>query len=287
MKWPYIKSIRLDTYKLFLSLAVIALLGALVWTGIKLFSHELPAFLTPLTGSLLFIAEFGLFVWSTRVLRRNIKRSPSFRLIVFSLLGVLVVLAFAGVEALGAVHRLFAKHLWLLVTTVAILLVVTVTMRGRLAGKVKPTKKPPRVAPAPPSGQAARRKIATYKGTMTEAVNNARKRHGVRPLGRVAFLDKIATGHATHMWKRKRCDHDRIGDRIRMIEKGAGLDYIAENCYMYPTHKWNDHVARKIVEGWMKSAGHRRNILDPRFTRTGIGWRLKDGHFYVTQIFTE
>lgn len=36
VKWPYIKSIRLDTYKLFLSLAVIALLGAVVWTGIMI-----------------------------------------------------------------------------------------------------------------------------------------------------------------------------------------------------------------------------------------------------------
>ena len=287
MKWPYIKSIRMDTYKLFLSLGVLALFGVVVWTGIKLFSDELPAFLTPLIGSLLFIAEVGLFVWSARVLRRNIKRSPSFRLIVFSLLGVLLVLAFAGVEALGAVHRLLAKHLWLLVTTVAILLVVTVARRGRSRKKAQPTKQPHRVATSPPSGQAARRRIATYKGTLTEAVNNARRRHGLRALGRVEFLDKIATGHATHMWKRKRCDHDRIGDRIRMIEQGAGLHYIAENCFMYPTNKWNDHVATKIVERWMKSAGHRKNILNPRFTRTGIGWRLKNGYFYAVQIFTE
>lgn len=135
--------------------------------------------------------------------------------------------------------------------------------------------------------QAARRRIASYRGALTEAVNDVRKKHGLRPLGRVKFLDEIATGHATHMAHQKRCSHDRIGDRREMIRNGAGLEYVAENVIMYPTKEWNARVAKKVVETWMKSEGHRWNILDERYTRTGIGWRLRNGYFYAVQIFTE
>ena len=41
-----------------------------------------------------------------------------------------------------------------------------------------------------------------------------------------------------------------------------------------------------VVNGWMDSPGHRRNILDSSFTQTAIGaWISKDGTVYFTEIF--
>jgi uncharacterized protein YkwD len=40
------------------------------------------------------------------------------------------------------------------------------------------------------------------------------------------------------------------------------------------------------LHGWMESAGHRRNILDPDFSLTAIGvWIKEDGTVYFTEIF--
>ncbi|GAA6624163.1 hypothetical protein NUACC26_099880 [Scytonema sp. NUACC26] len=39
------------------------------------------------------------------------------------------------------------------------------------------------------------------------------------------------------------------------------------------------------VKGWMKSPGHRENILRPIFRETGVGvWRI-GSTYYITQLF--
>jgi len=46
-----------------------------------------------------------------------------------------------------------------------------------------------------------------------------------------------------------------------------------------------DEMATQIVDGWMDSPGHRRNILDP-YTNEGIGVGINDADtVYVTQNF--
>jgi uncharacterized protein YkwD len=45
-------------------------------------------------------------------------------------------------------------------------------------------------------------------------------------------------------------------------------------------------IARIVVEDWMKSSGHRANILTARLTREGIGLAVApDLKIYVTQNF--
>jgi uncharacterized protein YkwD len=64
----------------------------------------------------------------------------------------------------------------------------------------------------------------------------------------------------------------RIGENIYM---GSKLDYAVDI----------KTQARLIVDGWMTSPGHRRNILDPNFTLMGIGVSARDNMCYATQIF--
>ena len=53
-------------------------------------------------------------------------------------------------------------------------------------------------------------------------------------------------------------------------------------------YNWNsqDKIAETTVQGWMKSPGHRANILTPYFQREGIGIFIdSEGKVYVTQNF--
>ena len=83
-------------YRLLLNLCMLTLFGLLVWSGIKLFSQEL--FSGPLFGSLIFLAEFVLFIWMWRVVARNSWRFPSMKLTIFTVVTLFLVFAFAGVQ---------------------------------------------------------------------------------------------------------------------------------------------------------------------------------------------
>ncbi len=39
------------------------------------------------------------------------------------------------------------------------------------------------------------------------------------------------------------------------------------------------------IDGWMKSPGHRDNILRPIFTQTGVGVWQEGDKYYITQLF--
>jgi len=47
-----------------------------------------------------------------------------------------------------------------------------------------------------------------------------------------------------------------------------------------------EEIAQSSVAGWMKSPGHRENILTPYFKREGIGIVVSsDGKIYITENF--
>ena len=131
------------------------------------------------------------------------------------------------------------------------------------------------------------RKIVSFKGRLLSQVNSARRRRKLGALGRTKLLDRVAAGHSKSMAKRKHCDHHGFEKRAALIKRKTGLSYIAENCYMFPVSRYDAYVAKKLVEGWLKSAGHRANLLNPKFKRTGIGIIVRRGHVYATQIFTD
>ncbi len=86
-------------YRLVLNLGILSLLGLIIWSGIKLFSHQFVQ--SALVGSILFMAEFVLFIWLWRVVAKNSWRKPSMKLTVFSLIALSVVFSFAGVQPLA------------------------------------------------------------------------------------------------------------------------------------------------------------------------------------------
>ena len=56
----------------------------------------------------------------------------------------------------------------------------------------------------------------------------------------------------------------------------------------YLSYNWHteESLANEIVEGWMNSPGHRKNILTPDFEKLGVGVSIgDDGGVYATQNF--
>jgi uncharacterized protein YkwD len=62
---------------------------------------------------------------------------------------------------------------------------------------------------------------------------------------------------------------------------------VGENICMGGKNDYDDAetAARRIVDGFMVSPGHRKNILEPAYTHLGVGVSLKDKEYYVTQCF--
>ena len=86
-------------YRLVLNLGILSILGLLIWSGFQLVAKQLAH--TPLTGSLVFLAEFVFFVWMWRKVAKNSWRWPSMKLTIFLLVCVAVVFTFAGVPPLS------------------------------------------------------------------------------------------------------------------------------------------------------------------------------------------
>jgi uncharacterized protein YkwD len=109
-------------------------------------------------------------------------------------------------------------------------------------------------------------------------LNAERERHGLRPLKLNKRLSKAARRHARDMARRNYFAHDSLGggsfvDRIRRTGylRGARRWWVGENL------AWGTHdrsAPRAIARMWMKSPGHRANILSPSFTEVGIGLAL-------------
>jgi len=85
-------------------------------------------------------------------------------------------------------------------------------------------------------------------------------------------------------------DGKTLKDRFQE-EKPASIrniSQIGENIYVGARLDYATDIktqARLIVDGWMTSPGHRRNILDPQYTHLGVGVSARDKMCYATQIF--
>lgn len=90
---------RFSWLKLLFSLLEVASLVGVIIIGYLAFTHQLP----PIVGAVSFIVIIGFFIWLTIVLRKPAMhyRTPNFMLVALSLVGILLIFAFAGVEPLS------------------------------------------------------------------------------------------------------------------------------------------------------------------------------------------
>lgn len=143
-----------------------------------------------------------------------------------------------------------------------------------------------------------------------ELINIERHNAGLRSLSLDKKLSTIARGHSQDMAERNYFSHispegedflvrykkrgfvcqARVGQHIH-----EGAENICQNnTYSSVTYMdarahydWNslEEIASSTVRNWMKSPGHRENILHPIFRSQGIGAAIKDGKVYITENF--
>jgi uncharacterized protein YkwD len=119
--------------------------------------------------------------------------------------------------------------------------------------------------------------------------NAARMRAGARPLVMDPALRRAARRYSRELAERREIEHlsptpGRRTFRQRIAAEGARARVAGENLARLSASA--ESLPARAVLAWMKSPGHRRNLLDPMFSRTGIGVMLgRDGLWYVVQVY--
>ncbi len=153
--------------------------------------------------------------------------------------------------------------------------------------------------------------IAKLEKTIHALINEERRQNGLSPIVWDNALAEIARQHSRDMAKRNYFDHYSPEGRDYLyryqlagyrcsVPEGRIIHMGAENLalnHLYDSvttingkafYDWNpqDKLAETTVQGWMKSPGHRKNILTPYFRKEGIGVVVSpDDKVYITQNF--
>ena len=123
------------------------------------------------------------------------------------------------------------------------------------------------------------------------AVNEQRERGGacdgeamppVRPLARDVLLEEAARRHTLDMAERGFFAHDTPeglspGDRTAAVGYESG--FVGENIAR------GSLTVAGVMEQWMNSPGHCRNIMNPSWTEIGVGFASPEGDPHWTQNF--
>jgi uncharacterized YkwD family protein len=112
--------------------------------------------------------------------------------------------------------------------------------------------------------------LHVFEQEVVKLVNIERQKHNAKPLTIDLKVSKFARDKSEEMRDKDYFDHTsptygKPCDRMKR-EKVIHHDYCSENIAA------NYETPAEVVEAWMNSAGHRRNILDPMFTHIGVGY---------------
>ncbi|GAA2873298.1 CAP domain-containing protein [Streptomyces mexicanus] len=130
---------------------------------------------------------------------------------------------------------------------------------------------------------AARAHARTAVAAVLQLTNAARAKAGCKPLRLSPALDRAARRHARDLTRHHRYSHtgsDGSGPGERIRRAGYRWHLAGENLYRGP------HNAREAVRGWMRSPGHRANILNCAYGHTGIAVQGPPSHRMWVQEFT-
>ncbi len=104
---------------------------------------------------------------------------------------------------------------------------------------------------------------------VTDLVNQERAKSGLKPVELDASLNKVAQAKAADMSKNNYFDHTSptYGSPFDMMKQfGVSSMTAGENIAM------GQRTAEEVMNQWMNSEGHRQNIMNPSFTKIGVGF---------------
>lgn len=152
--------------------------------------------------------------------------------------------------------------------------------------------------------------LARIEDWIVVYTNDFRKSEGLRPLAHSTRISAVARGHSENMAAQGRLSHQlsgldptgrglAAGYRCKARVRGGTITALGENIIRFPTHErgdiWARKFAREIVDSWIGSPGHRKNLLNVNYRSIGVG--VASDHsvsgslggwedFYATQNFS-
>jgi uncharacterized protein YkwD len=154
---------------------------------------------------------------------------------------------------------------------VGFLLIVVLLLQGLAAGG----RADERPKPAGP-------KLSKIEQEVLDRTNAERTKAGLKALKVEAKLLRAAREHSANMAKQGKLEH-KLDDKTPADRvKAAGYKFLAlaENIAEGPP------TGAEAVKGWMKSEGHRTNLLGADYVEIGIGMATdSQGRPYYTQVF--
>lgn len=123
--------------------------------------------------------------------------------------------------------------------------------------------------------------VAGMERNILQYINQHRRSLGKSSLQLAAVASDQAYRHSRDMAKRETgFGHDGFDNRVEAIKKNVGwISASAENV------AYGKLTAREVVQGWLNSPGHRKNI-EGDYLYTGIGvYQDAKGILFFTQIF--
>lgn len=145
---------------------------------------------------------------------------------------------------------------------------------------------PPPPPPRTPAPAAA--PVTAPVGALEREVHTlVNQRRAQRGLAALVWDDRIAAAareHSAAMAARRRnFGHAGFPERVAAMRAALPVAGAAENV-AYDS-RTGPGLAGRVVQGWIRSAGHRQN-LEGDFQRAGVGIaRAPTGVYYFTQIF--
>lgn len=127
--------------------------------------------------------------------------------------------------------------------------------------------------------------LNAFEQQVVALTNEIRKEKGLGVLRIDQALSEAAESHSRDMADNRFFSHvgsdgDRLSDRTR--DAGYDSRYVGENIAA------GHNTPQQVVDAWMRSAGHRANILNEKYNEIGVGFvedRESQYDEYWTQVF--
>ncbi|WP_246247599.1 CAP domain-containing protein [Piscibacillus halophilus] len=124
--------------------------------------------------------------------------------------------------------------------------------------------------------------LQEFEQQVVELVNEERQKQGLEPLEASSELSDVAREKSRDMAENNYFSHTSptYGSPFDMMQQ-FGIDYrtAGENIAK------GQRSPEQVMNGWMNSDGHRKNILSSDFTHIGVGYVEANGQTYWTQMF--
>jgi hypothetical protein len=117
--------------------------------------------------------------------------------------------------------------------------------------------------------------LPTTEAAIVRLTNAFRAENRLQPVKPNETLRRAAQAYADHLARSGQFSHSADGRQPADRARAAGYEpcQVAENLAVNLDSRGfrTEELARRAVEGWKNSAGHRRNMLAPSVTDIGIG----------------